>query len=35
MNWPMMQDMYLAFTRIFDGFLNFFAKIFGKKEDEE
>lgn len=33
MEWPMIEDIYLAFTRIFDGFLNFLANIFGKKED--
>lgn len=29
MDWPMMEDIYLAMTRIFDGFLKFLAKIFG------
>lgn len=29
MEWPMMEQIYLAFTRIFDGFLNFLANIFG------
>ena len=27
MNWPMMEDMYLAFSRIFDGIIKFFANL--------
>lgn len=30
MDWPMIEDLYLAMTRIFDGFLNFLYNIFGK-----
>lgn len=29
MNWPMMEDLYLAFTRIFTAFIDFLGKIFG------
>jgi hypothetical protein len=32
MNWPMMEDLYLAFTRIIDGFIKFLAKAFGVEE---
>lgn len=28
MDWPMMEQLYLALTRIFDGFINFLASIF-------
>ncbi len=28
MNWPMMEDLYLAFTRIFSAFIDFLGKIF-------
>ena len=27
MDWPKMEDMYLAFTRIFDGIIKFFANL--------
>ena len=27
MDWPLMQDMYLAITRIFDGIILFFANL--------
>ncbi len=30
MDWPMIEDVYLALTRIFDGFLKFLYNIFGK-----
>ena len=30
MDWPMMEQLYLAFTRIFDGFINFLGTIFNK-----
>ncbi len=33
MNWPMMEDLYLAFTRIIDGFIAFLAKVFGVEEE--
>ena len=33
MDWLKIEDIYLAFTRIFDGFLNFLANVFGKKEE--
>ncbi len=29
MDWPMMEDLYLAFTRIFTFFIDFLAKAFG------
>ena len=30
----MMEDLYLAMTRIFDGFLKFLYSIFGKEDAE-
>lgn len=30
MDWPMMEQIYLVFSRIFDGFVNFLYNIFGK-----
>ncbi len=30
MDWPMMEDMYLALSRIFDNIVNFFVNL-GKK----
>ena len=27
MDWTMMEDMYLAITRIFDGIVNFFLNL--------
>ncbi len=30
MDWSMIEDLYLAFTRIIDGFINFLSTIFGK-----
>ena len=27
MEWPLMEDMYLAITRIFDGIANFFFNL--------
>lgn len=32
-DWGMIETLYLAITRIFDGFLNFLYDIFGDKED--
>ncbi len=29
MDWPMMEQLYLAFTRIFDAFIDFLVKAFG------
>ncbi len=29
MEWPMLEQIYLVFSRIFDGLMNFFANIFG------
>lgn len=29
MDWPMIEQLYLALTRIFDGFMNFLYGIFG------
>ena len=28
MDWPMMEQLYLAFTRIIDGFINFLSTLF-------
>lgn len=33
MDWTFMEQLYLIFTRIFDGFINFITKAFG--EDAE
>ena len=33
MDWPMMQDLYLAFTRIFTAFIDFLGKAFGWEEE--
>ena len=30
MDWPVIEQVYLALSRIFDGFLNFLYNIFGK-----
>ncbi len=30
MDWDMMEDLYLALTRIFDNFMNFLYNIFNK-----
>ena len=35
MDWPMMEDLYLALTRIFGGFITFICNIFGIVRDEE
>lgn len=32
MEWPMMEQLYLVFSRIFDGFIKFLANIFGEEE---
>lgn len=29
MDWSMMEDLYLAFTRIFTAFIDFLGKVFG------
>ncbi len=29
MDWAMLEDLYLAMSRIFDGFMNFLYRIFG------
>lgn len=29
MDWTMMEQLYLALTRIFDGFINFITTVFG------
>ena len=29
MDWPMIEDIYLALSRVFDGFLKFLYNIFG------
>ena len=34
MDWPLMEDIYLIFTRIFDGFLKFLVKTFGVDDEE-
>lgn len=34
MDWPVIEDIYLVFTRIFDGFLKFLYNAFGKKDAE-
>lgn len=33
MNWGAIEDIYLALTRIFDGFLKFLYEIFGSEEE--
>lgn len=32
MEWPMLEDIYLVFSRVFDGFIKFLAKVFGGVE---
>lgn len=32
MEWDLMEQLYLIFTRIFDGFVNFIVKAFGGEE---
>lgn len=32
MDWPLIEDLYLTLTRIFDGFINFLLKAFGVEE---
>ena len=32
MDWSIIEKAYLAFSRIFDGFLNFLYNIFGEQE---
>lgn len=32
MDWPVIEDVYLALTRIFDGFIKFLMKAFGIEE---
>ncbi len=32
MEWDLMEQLYLIFTRIFDGFINFIVKAFGSEE---
>lgn len=34
MEWPMLEQIYLIFSRIFDGFINFLNNIFNKKDAE-
>ncbi len=34
MDWDFMQQLYLAFTRIFDGLITFFIKTFKGEEEE-
>ena len=34
MDWPMMEQIYLALSRIFDGFMNFLYSIFGEDKAE-
>lgn len=31
MDWPMIETIYLALSRVFDGFLNFLYEVFGNK----
>ncbi len=31
MDWGMLEQLYLAISRIFDGFINFLYDIFGNK----
>ena len=33
MEWPMMEQIYLVFSRLFDGFIKFLAKVFGEEEE--
>lgn len=35
MDFDMLEDLYLAISRIFDGFINFLNEVFGKKTEEE
>lgn len=35
MDFGMFEDIYLAISRIFDGFVKFLYEIFGDKKDEE
>ncbi len=32
MDWDVIEDVYLALSRIFDGFINFLLKAFGIEE---
>lgn len=31
MDWAVIEDVYLAISRVFDGFINFLYRIFGDK----
>ena len=32
MEWPMLEQIYRVFSRVFDGFIKFLAKVFGGVE---
>ena len=32
MDWSVIEQVYLVFSRVFDGFINFLYKAFGKGE---
>ena len=34
MEWPMLEQLYLIFSRVFDGFFNFLNNIFNGKDAE-
>jgi len=34
MEWPMLEQIYLIFSRIFDGFINFLYNIFNGSAEE-